>query len=142
MTVGTVSGSWRLNVPESAPGVLTSGKGRAPPPPVNCGREAGFPDPGWAYGVSAAGSGPYPEETRRGVPPPTGALASSVAAQGVVDGFWETCTRWQLGFENETLYRHFMVAECLDDDNKLRTSFISLNDCLSNQEGDLTAKQE
>lgn len=62
-----------------------------------------------------------------------GLAASSAAAQG----FWTNCTRWDLGFENATSYRNFMVAECTDGEGELRTSFLSLNDCLANHEGEL-----
>ncbi|SPN98819.1 uncharacterized protein DNG_01860 [Cephalotrichum gorgonifer] len=63
-------------------------------------------------------------------------LAGSAAAQG----FWENCDRWSLGWDNATRYRDFMVAEC-SDGRRTRASFIPLNDCLANKEGQMVGER-
>jgi hypothetical protein len=60
-----------------------------------------------------------------------GLLVGHATAQG----FWHNCTRWTLGWEDGTVYRRFMVAECGDGGEKTRASFLPLNDCITNKEG-------
>lgn len=62
-------------------------------------------------------------------------LATTAAAQG--GGFWENCTSWSLGWEGETVYRRFMVAECTDEAGDARASFLPLNYCVANREGEM-----
>lgn len=64
-------------------------------------------------------------------------LATSAAAQG----FWSTCPRWSLGWEDSTVYPSIMVAECTDDSGATRASFLPLNDCLANKEGEILGQR-
>lgn len=59
-------------------------------------------------------------------------LASSpVVAQG---GFRSNCTATQLGWDN---YLSMLVADCADSGGQRRSSFISVDDCITNSEGTL-----
>lgn len=64
-------------------------------------------------------------------------LLKGAAAQG----FYNNCSRWSLGWEDSTVYPWFMVAECTDEEERSRSSFIPLSDCFANREGKMVAER-
>ena len=63
------------------------------------------------------------------------ALAGLVAAQG----FYEQCSKNLV--PNFNGFPMFLAATCPDSNGTLHSSFIDLNDCVTNTEGVMSAKQ-
>lgn len=55
--------------------------------------------------------------------------------------FYSNCSRWSLGWEDSTVYPWFMVAECTDEEERSRASFIPLSDCFANREGEIVPER-
>lgn len=70
------------------------------------------------------------------------ALLSLFLIKGVAgQGFYGNCSRWSLGWDDGTVYPWFMVAECSDEEERTRSSFIPLSDCFANREGEIVAER-
>lgn len=69
-------------------------------------------------------------------------LALAASRLACAQGFYDACAQpaWSLGYHYNT---HMLaVKDCPDADGVLHSSVLSLNDCVSNIEGVLTAQQK
>lgn len=68
-------------------------------------------------------------------------LLALLLAEAAAQGFSETCSAWSLGWENGTVYKWLLVAECPDERGRAHTSFIPLGDCYANREGEMVPER-
>lgn len=68
-------------------------------------------------------------------------LLAILTATAAAQGFYSNCSRWSLGWEDSTVYPWIMVAECTDERERTRTSFIPLSDCYANREGKIVGER-
>lgn len=64
-----------------------------------------------------------------------GLLLLLLAGPAAAQGFASNCSQMSMGWDYN--YVTFLVANCRDQDGTARSSFLSMDDCLSNIEGEL-----